>query len=94
MPASPACAASASTCRHGGRSGQETVDEVLAVVLCRDDDAAARAVVDLLTGAQAAVPVAVWPLGAVLDAAARQQDLADWADAVRARYLIDDPGAV
>jgi hypothetical protein len=66
---------------------------VLAVVLCRDDDAAARRVVDLLAGAQATVPVGVWPLGAVLDAAARQDDLADWADAVRARYLIDAPGS-
>lgn len=77
--------------RHGGRSPERAVDEVLAVVLCRDDDAAARRVVDLVGNAQSAVSVALWGLGAALDVMARQEALTDWADAVRARYVIDDP---
>ena len=75
---------------RGGKARRAPLDSAMAVVLCRDNDATAQKVVDLLRSAQSTVPVMLWGLGSFLDAAARRPELADWADTVHARYLPDD----
>ena len=74
--------------RRGGTSGRAPFDEAVAVVLSRDDDATAASVVRLVRRAQAGVPVQHWGLRRFTDAAARQTDLAAWANRLRARYLL------
>jgi hypothetical protein len=76
--------------RHGGTLRVDPLDEVLAVVLSRDDDRTAKAVVERLADEQTAVPVAWWGLADFLEVAGRQVEFAEWADAMRARYLPDD----
>lgn len=76
--------------RRGGTSGVETLDHALAVVLCREDDSTARKIADAVGDAQKAVPVALWSLARLLEVAGRHAELAEWADAVHARYLPDD----
>ncbi len=73
---------------HGGRSGVEPLDAVLAVVLGRDDDSTAREIVELVAAKQTVVPVAWWALGTFLNIASKHDELAEWADAVGARYLL------
>jgi hypothetical protein len=76
--------------RRGGANRRAPLDSCLGVVLCRDDDKTAGKVVNLLGAAQPTVPVRLWGLGDFLDEAARRPELADWADTVHARYLLDD----
>lgn len=76
--------------RCGGTSGVDPLDAALAVVLSRDDDGVAEAVVERLAEEQSAVPVAWWGMTAFLEVAGRQVEFSGWADAVRARYLPDD----
>lgn len=80
--------------RRGGTSGVEILDEVLAVVLCREDDSTAAKVVEAVGDEQKTVPVAHWGLARFLEVTSRYTELADWADAVHARYLLDDIGTV
>jgi hypothetical protein len=75
--------------RRGGRSGVDPLDAALAAVLSRDDDRTAATVVQRMAEEQTTVPVAWWCLGAFLDVVGRHGELADWVDAMRARYLPD-----
>ncbi|WP_343981557.1 PGN_0703 family putative restriction endonuclease [Pseudonocardia aurantiaca] len=75
--------------RRGGKSGVDPLDAALAVVLSRDDDRTAARVVQGVAEEQPTVSVAWWGLGAFLDVVGRHGELADWVDAMRARYLPD-----
>lgn len=61
-------------------------DDVLAVVLGREDDSRARSVVQRLGEAQSRVPVSYWSLREFTGACAQQPALADWAARMAARY--------
>lgn len=74
--------------RHGVDSDGDRPEQVLAVVLGRRDDQRARRVVEQVgRSLTSAVPVAYWSHEQFLDAAARQPELADWAEAMWYRYV-------
>lgn len=66
------------------------VDTGLAVVLAREDDKAARRVVEALDEAVGArIPVRLWSHRQLFTEAAKVKGLSEWADAMAARYLHD-----
>jgi hypothetical protein len=70
-----------------------SADDVLAVVLSRDDDRTARDVVDTVGVASPSIATAWWGHRQFLEAAGRHGKLADWADSVAARYLLPEEHA-
>ena len=71
-----------------GESGH--VDQAVAVVLAREDDATARRVAETLDQSVGpVVPVQFWSHRQLLDQAATLVDLSDWAHAMAVRYLGD-----
>lgn len=65
-------------------------DEVLASVLGRADDEHARHVAAAVGAAVPAVPVAWWSIERFLDVASSRAELADWAAAMRRRYVLPE----
>lgn len=59
------------------------------MVLGRADDEHARTVVDTVAKAVPSVPVCWWSITDLLDVAARQPELADWAESMAGRYVPD-----
>src|SRR4051794_11893084 len=72
--------------RGTGQDGR--VDEVVAVVLAREDDDKAGKVVQALNRAVGhVVPVRFWSQRRLLEEAAKVRDLSEWAHSMAARYL-------
>jgi hypothetical protein len=75
--------------RRGGASGGPTFDDAVTLVLARDDDRSAMAAVETVRGQQGrmATDVRFAGHGALAQAASRIDELQDWADRFRGRYL-------
>lgn len=69
-----------------GSPGSGRVDQTMAVVLARGADTTARDVVKAVNEA-VTIPVQFWPLKRLLDAAAGEPTLTDWAARMASRYL-------
>lgn len=70
----------------GVEKHRERCDDVLAVVLGRDDDQRARDVVTAVGDAVPSVPTAYWSFPRLFDACAAQPELATWAGRMSYRY--------
>lgn len=79
----------AESVRRGGKDGGPAFDDAVTVVLARADDAGAREAVSAVDARRGQMPTRVVFVGhdELADAAAAVDELADWAQAFRRRYV-------